>query len=156
MFVRVDPERAGPSALGILIPPGRRTLIALRPKTLSWDLLPALWDADPSHAPVFCQFTREEAPAIARKLVQTLEDAVANGVNPLETFGHAARPQLWLRTPHHVWIVCRRIQGEGYRPVVFDSMDEACAAAEGIAAFVWPKSRQEVYFNTQRFEENSI
>jgi hypothetical protein len=55
-FCRVDAQRAGPAALGILVPPGDKTLVVLRPRGLEWDLLPALWMGDAIAAPVFCQF----------------------------------------------------------------------------------------------------
>ena len=98
-FRRVEADRAGASALGVLIPPGKRTVIILRPRSLAWDLLPARWSGDPQRPPEFCQLARDDAPAVARKLIEALEDAAARQVNPLETFGKAGAYQIWLRTP---------------------------------------------------------
>lgn len=151
MFVRVDADRAGPTALGVLIPPGKQTLIVVRPKPLPWDLLAARWDGDATRAPVFCQFTREEAPGVARNLVQFLRDAVTKGTDPLQSFGKPHCCQIWLRTPEYVWIVCNRTPGEGYRPVSFASLEDAHAAGEKLAQYLWPRQSQEVYFNTQLF-----
>ncbi len=38
-FRRVEGEQAGPSALGVLVPPSHRTVLILRPRTLTWDLV---------------------------------------------------------------------------------------------------------------------
>ena len=150
MFSRVDPKMAGPTALGILVPYGVKTLVIVRPRALSWDLLPARWDGDSGHAPQFCAFTRDEASAAARRLVKDLEAAT---VNPLQTFGYADAGclQVWLRTSEFVWIVCRRMQGQAYQPLIFPTQEEASGAAERISPFVWPAAdvRQEYYFNTQ-------
>ena len=87
-FRRVDAQRAGPTALGILVPPGGKTLVILRPRGLEWDLLPARWGEDARVAPVFCQFERDEAALVARRLHQCLEGLVLVGTNPVETFGN--------------------------------------------------------------------
>ena len=122
---------------------------------MPWDLLPARWDGDSAHAPEFCQFTRDEAAAAARQLLQALEAAVARADNPVQTFGDVAGKllQIWLRTDEFVWIVCRRAPGEAYQPMIFATPTEALQEAEKIAAVVWPApdSRQEYYFNTQNF-----
>lgn len=152
IFSRVDPTVAGPNALGVLIPPGRMTIVVLRPKGLMWDLLPARWEGEASRPPRFCQFPREEAPSIARGLVQFLEDAVAKKLNPLETFGNGRTIQIWLRAPELFWILCRRLPGEAYSPAVFPTLTEAEAVGEQVARFVWPPGEQEIYFNTQKFQ----
>src|SRR5437763_9334172 len=99
-FSRIDAKQAGASALGILVPQGAKTLVVVRPRALACDLLPARWDGDSAHAPQFCVFTRDEAAGAARRLVQALEAAVVQGVNPVQTFGDAAgeRLQIWLHT----------------------------------------------------------
>ena len=152
-FSRVDPKQAGESALGILIPQGAKTLVILRPRALSWDLLPARWDGECSHAPQFCLFTRDEAAATAKRLFRALETAVEQGINPLQSFGSQDCLQLWLRTEEFVWIVCRRLPGQAYQPMIFATPQEAEREANRIAAYVWPskETRQEYYFNTQNF-----
>ena len=154
MFVRVDLKFAGPTALGILIPQGTKTLVIVRPRTLAWDLLPARWDGDHSQAPKFCAFTRDEAANVARRLIQTLETAVSNGVCPVETFGADACCQIWLRSDEFVWIVCRRVTGQAYQPMIFVGREDAVREAEALAKIVWPAAemRQEYYFNTQNFD----
>jgi hypothetical protein len=154
-FRRVDAQHAGSGAVGILVPPGERTLVILRPRALGWDLLPAQWSGDRRRAPTFCTFTREQAALEARQLLRSLEDAVTRGVNPVETCGDPRGDcfQVWLRTAELVWIVCRRAAGQAYQPLLFDSYDEARAAADRLVPLVWPAAdaEQECYFNTQQF-----
>jgi hypothetical protein len=155
-FRRVEARSAGPQALGILVPPGRRTLVILRPRSLPWDLLPARWDGDARQPPVFCPFERDEAAVVARRLHQALEQAVAGGVNPVQTIGdeEGQRFQVWVHTGEHVWMVCRRAPGEAYQPIVFASRAEAESAALSLTPIIWPalERQQEIYFNTQQFQ----
>jgi hypothetical protein len=153
MFTRVDPQHAGPSALGILVPQGMKTLVIVRPRALEWDLLPARWDGDSNHPPEFCLFTRDDAAGVARRLVKSLEAAVEHAANPLESFGDAQGDhlQIWLRAEEFVWIVCRRAPGQAYQPMIFATKKEAALAAGKLGAFLWPAAnlKQEYYFNTQ-------
>src|SRR5437867_4184696 len=105
MFTRVEPQHAGPSALGILVPPGTKTPVIVRPRALDWDLLPARWDGDGKHPPEFSLFTRDEAANVARQLIKSLEASAERGVNPLGSFGdmQGGRLQIWLRTDDLVW-----------------------------------------------------
>jgi hypothetical protein len=155
MLVRVDPQHAGPNALGILVPHGAKTPVIVRPRALTWDLLPAHWDGDSGHPPHFCVFTRDEAAAVARRLITALATAIEQGVNPVQTFGDAngACLQIWLRTDEFVWIVCRRAPGLAYQPLVFATQEDATHEAEKLATIVWPAAdvKQEYYFNTQNF-----
>ena len=153
MFVRVDQKQASPNAIGILIPHGVKTLVIVRPRSLTWDLLPARWDQDTNHAPQFSLFTRDEAASVARGLVKSLEAAVTQGSNPVQTFGAAQgeRRQIWVRTELFVWIACRRAPGEAYQPMLFASSEDAIREGEKLAEVIWPAidKRQEYYFNTQ-------
>jgi hypothetical protein len=156
-FRRVEARSAGAQALGILVPPGRQTLVILRPRSLPWDLLPARWDGDSTCPPALCVFGRDEAAGIARRLQQALELGVASGVNPVQTIGDAqgAHFQVWLHTEEYVWLVCRRAPGQAYRPVVFGSQEEALREAERLTPIFWPgaEAQQEYYFNTQNFHQ---
>lgn len=154
-FRRVEPQHAGPHALGILVPPGARTLVILRPRSLGWDLLPARWTGDPAIAPTFCDFTRDSAAAVARHVLQALESAAATRQNPVETLGDAQGQtfQLWIRAADCFWIPCRRSERHSYEPLLFARQEEASQAAEALARIVWPAAdaEQEYYFNTQKF-----
>lgn len=154
-FLRVEPQRAGPRALGILVPPGTRTLVILRPRSLFWDLLPAAWDGDPARPPRFCTFGRDDAAHMARQVLQGLADAAARGVNPVETVGDAQgrEYQVWVRAAALCWIVCKRAAGQGYEPLLLTNQEEARRVGEALMPIFWPAAdaQQEYYFNTQKF-----
>jgi hypothetical protein len=152
MFQRIDPQQAGPDALGILVPPGQRTLVIVRPRALEWDLLPARWDGEVEHPPAFCTFSRDEAAGVARQLILELQ---SSSDNPLGTFGNVdgTSVQIWLRLKEFVWVVCRRQPGRGYEPMIFSSQHAAANAAELLTPVIWPPAGvvQQYYINTQRF-----
>jgi hypothetical protein len=154
-FRRVESRQAGPTALGILVPHGPRTLVVLRPRGLSCDLLPARWDGSPSTPPTFCTFGRDEAATTARRLQLSLEESVRDGVNPVQTAGdpRGDNHQVWVRTGEFVWIVCHRAPGQEYRPALFGDAEEARRLAEQLTPVFWPTADagQEYYFNTQYF-----
>ena len=74
-FRHVEGNQAGPNALGILLPPGRRTLVVVRPRSLAWDLIPlnptpgSKWTA--SEPGVAAQF---EARLAERGIAVTVRD----------------------------------------------------------------------------------
>ncbi len=157
-FRRVDMENAGKSALGILVPGGKRTFVVVRPRSLPWDLLPARWAGDPCVPPTFCSFDREEAAVVARRFQKSLEAAVRMGENPVQTLGSADPPcfQVWVRTEDLVWITCRRTPGQAYQPIVFATQAEAIQVAEQLSSLLWPdvEANQEYYFNTQKLSQD--
>src|ERR1700683_1556260 len=73
-FRRVEGEQAGPSALGVLVPPSRRTVLILRPRTLGWDLVLA----QPSGG--FREMNREEAEHAAHQVAAALEASMAGPI----------------------------------------------------------------------------
>jgi hypothetical protein len=154
-FRRVESKQAGPRALGILVPPGLRTLVILRPRGLPWDLLPARWTGDPARPPEFCAFGRDEAAGVARRLQKALERAVELASNPLQTIADARGQchQVWLCAEEYVWVVCHRAPGQSYQPAVFADRDEALRNADQLVRVFWPTpdAEQEYYFNTQHF-----
>jgi hypothetical protein len=154
-LARVDARQAGTDALGILVPPGSRTVVILRPRTLGWDLLPVRWNGDPAVPPTFCTFGREEAALLARRLGEFLEATDAAGLHAVETFGRDGAVQVWLRSGEHAWLVCVRAPGEAYRPVLFGDVESARAAAERLAATLHPGPGrvQRYYYNTQGFAQ---
>jgi hypothetical protein len=152
-FRRVEARRAGPQALGILIPPGRRTLVILRPRALAWDLLPLRLD-DVSGTATIRDFERDEAVAVARAVHHALEAGAAHA-NPVQADADpsGAGCRVWTEAGPFPWIACLRVSGQPYRPVLFASLDEARAAAARLAGVLWPAAdgEQELYFNTQSF-----
>jgi hypothetical protein len=154
-FRRVSDARAGATALGILVPPGLRTRVILRPRGLPWDLLPAQpAQGDPSRL-LFSDFGREEAAGVARKVPTALEQAALAGRHPLEI---VPRPnangfEVWANVAELCWIVCTRVPGQSYQPSVFSVGEEAHNALRSLAGTLFPPANaaQEYYFNTQNF-----
>ena len=146
-FRRVTDQQAGPAALGILVPPGRRTLVILRPRALAWDLLPVT----PPPLAAICEFGRDEAALLARQISELL--AAAQGDQFVHAQAAADGYRVCAPVGNHLWIACAREPGRAYRPALFATLAEAEAAAARIAAVLWPgpDAQQEVYFNTQNF-----
>src|SRR5205807_1977115 len=67
---------AAATALGILVPPGRRTVVILRPRGLPWDSL----FVEQGQATAIAQLGREEAAATARALFHALESWAGGGL----------------------------------------------------------------------------
>jgi len=148
-FVYVEGERAGPSALGILVPPGRRTLVIVRPRGLDWDLLPVDPEAENLR---FWEVGREFAPRLAQELARALEAGCANRVDAIaapDGMGYQVRAGVG----RFVLLLCARNPGQAYQALAFPTVSEACAAAERVAAVLAPASHaeQEIYLNTRHF-----
>jgi hypothetical protein len=73
----------------------------------------------------------------------------------VETFGNPGGRefQVWVRTGEYVWVLCRRLPGEPYEPLLFTSCEEAAGAGRRLTPFFHPAAdaNQEYYFNTQKF-----
>jgi hypothetical protein len=152
-FRRVEDRRAGPTAVGILVPPGARTVVILRPRALSWDLLAALggWPAWPV---AFRDFGRDEAAGVARRLQRSLEEGAGFAPCPVEAVAVPGYGFLvCCRGADVVWVACPRRPGRAYEPLLFGTEGEAARAAAETARFLWPPddAQQEFYFNTQHF-----
>ncbi len=148
-FRRVEAARAGPLALGILVPPGPRTQVILRPRALEWDLLPS---ADENGA--FAHFAREEAAAVARRVFQALEQAAIEGMDRLQTLPNSKGGfHVATAAGGFFWLVCLRLPGKPYQPQVFATAAEAQQAVNQLRPYVCPAAdaTQEYYFNTQNF-----
>jgi hypothetical protein len=151
-FLRVEDRRAGPEALGILVPPGLRTVVILRPRALGWDLLPVRPGAWP---PDFCTFGRDEAAGVARQVQRDLAAAAGGGTNPVVTVAGPAGFLICCQRGAFRWVACPRVPGKPYEPVLFATPEEASAAAAALTRFLWPAAdaQQEYYFNTQNFSQ---
>lgn len=154
-FQRVEQNRAGASAVGILIPPGERTVVIVRPRALAWDLLPARIE---NGVRSFCQFGRDEAARVARLLQQHLADAANAGSDSLAILSDPAAQSfhVGVQAGDFYWIACPRTPGQLYQPLQFSSAVEAETAALHLGKFVCPgrDANQEYYFNTQLFNRS--
>src|SRR5437870_575170 len=89
-FYRVDARRAGPSALGFLVPPGSSSVVIVRPRSVPWDLLPLRPGCEQMEPAVFCTQERNAAAELAKRLQQVLEHGSGEAVKPIEVV--ATRP----------------------------------------------------------------
>jgi hypothetical protein len=154
-FRRVADDQAGPAALGVLVPPGRRTTIVLRPRALNWDLLPVRWNEQGEPGTAIQELSRERAGQVAEKLVRNLEAGTAGDALQVSVVSAAPHEGFWVRAEVSSlpMIVCRRNPGQPYRPSAFLTHDEAAEAAHQVAAVVFPTNGtdQELYFNNRNF-----
>jgi hypothetical protein len=151
-FRRVEDAQAGPTALGILIPPSRRTFLILRPRSLAFDLV-LLQRPD---ATAFHELSHDEAAAAAHLLYRALEEWAAGGAGGVEVVANANNGGSWLRVqvgPFFL-VACARAPGRPYRPEVFAEASAGRQAAAKLAAILCPEAgaEQELYFNTRHFE----
>ena len=133
-FRRVDAEQAGPTALGILIPPARRTFVILRPRALPFDLLLCRGPDDPT----FNALTHDEASAAAQALYRGLREGLARVEAGVHLRAHVGPLS---------FVACARVEGQPYTPLSPDP-----AEAEVLVGYLRPAGEQEVYFNTRFFE----
>jgi hypothetical protein len=153
-FRQVDGGKAGPSALGVLVPPGHRTLVVLRPRALAWDLVLLCRGTDGQPLAGFQELNREVAEAVAQRLARALlagakvrVEAVA--ATPLT--GHAARVEL----DGLFLVVCLRLPGQAYRPLALAGADEAEAVVAQVRQALEPPGEAELYFNTHNFSRKA-
>jgi hypothetical protein len=148
-FRRVDADQATASALGILVPPQRRTFVILRPRALPWDLL-LLRDGA---ATAFRDLAHDEASAAAQALYRALRDWAADGTGSVEVVPQA--DGCWLRASvgPFALLACPRVPGQPYQPLLCAEAD-APAHVAALLAVLRPGegSEQELYFNTRFFE----
>jgi hypothetical protein len=151
----VADDRAGPSAIGILAPPARRTILIVRPRSLPFDLLVLA----ESGGTAFREFEREQAGRAAEALFDTLADWSAS--NPLRvectpTAGTASPDSFQLRVhvgPFHL-LACDRRPGQPYVALAFADLAAARATADRLTRLLCPPpgNDQEVYLNTRNFQ----
>jgi len=151
-FRRVFGDRAGPDALGILVPPGRRTVVVVRPRALPWDLLLIGPGEDMIR---FRDFALEEAEAAAETIGRALDEWSTGGRGEIQTALAPGAPGFCVQVVVGTFrlIACPRAAGQAYCPMVFATMEEATQAALAMTGVLCPApgARQEVYFNTRRF-----
>ena len=147
---RVSDERAGPNALGILVPPGARTVLIVRPRALGWDLLLVRGVAGTA----FRELGGQEAAVVAHDFYRALEEWNAGGPGHVGAVAcsEAGSYLVWVDVGDFALVACERVAGQPYRPAVF-AAEEARRAAAVLATALCPPppAQQEVYFNTRHF-----
>jgi hypothetical protein len=145
-FRRVEGEHAGPAALGVLVPPSRRTVLILRPRTCSWDLVLAQSSGG------FREMNREEAEHVADQIAAAIEASAELHVEPVYSLD-AGGSWLRVRLGAFALTICARIPGQPYRPHIFPDAAALRAAVETVSAMLRPPPgvEQELYVNTRNF-----
>ena len=92
MFTPVEPQHAGPTALGILVPQGAKTLVIVRPRALTRGICcpPAGTATAVSRRSFLRLLARGGGWHRCVGWSRQLEAAVEQRTNPLESFGDAA------------------------------------------------------------------
>ena len=154
-FRLVNDDQAGPLAVGLLVPPGRRTLVIVRPRALPWDLL--IVHSHPRTGPTttFRDFGREEAAAATEGLCLALQEWARGGPGRIEAVpvpggeGYLVRGEVGI----FPLLACLRRPGQPYQPLIFPRLDQARETAETLANVLCPDAGagQELYVNTRHF-----
>jgi len=152
---RVEARQAGPGALGILLPPGPRTVLILRPRPVAWDLLLVRGGAGGEAGTPFLHLEPEEGQAMAEGVLRALQRWAAGGPGKVEAAFAADGAGYWVQAEVGAFplIACERRPGQPYRPAAFATPAEAEGAAAAIAAALCPPdcAGLEVYLNTRHF-----
>lgn len=149
----VEDHRAGPSALGILVPPGPRTFLILRPRALAWDLLLLR----PDSINEFRELPRDEADRLAHEVFQALRQWSGGASGHVEEVPCPDGGGFWVRVRAGPFalLTCGRQPGRPYQPQTFPDVETALAAATQLRGFLRPSATidQEVYLNTLHFRQ---
>ncbi len=148
---RVEGPVAGPTALGILVPPGRRTVLILRPRALSWDLLLLR----PNSINTFHEVPNAEADRLAHEMLQALRRWSEGASGHVEEVACPDGGGFWVRVRvgPFALLACGRRPGQPYQPLTFPDVDTALSAAVQMRKILRPPDEviQEVYLNTVHF-----
>jgi hypothetical protein len=151
-FRRVEGDQAGPTALGILIPPSKRTFVILRPRSLTWDLVLLR----PGDELVFHDLAHDEASAAAQSLYRLLRDWAAGGPGDLEPTPHPRGTGFVVRARLGplTLLACLRLPGQPYQPLICSDEESARASALALREVLCPGAgvEQELYFNVRFFD----
>jgi hypothetical protein len=152
---RVEARQAGPAALGILLPPGPRTVLILRPRPVPWDLLLVRSGAGGEVGTPFLHLEPEEGQAMAEGVLRALQRWAAGGPGTVDAAVSPDGGGYWVQAVVGAFplIACARRPGQPYRPAEFATPEEAQMAAAAIAASLRPApdTGLEVYLNTRHF-----
>jgi hypothetical protein len=147
-FIQVEDRAAGPGALGILVPPGRQTLVILRPRALPWDLVLTKDAASLNFREIF----REEAG----RAVDAIQQALVNA-DECDVSAQQAETGAWIRCRlgRFHFLACQRLSGQPYQPYLFVDAEQVKRTTADLRAILLPSPDcvQEIYCNTRHFEK---
>jgi hypothetical protein len=154
-FRCLDGAAAGPQALGILVPPSRRTLVILRPRALDYDLLPVRAPGGNGARSVFAEMEHGTASRMAQELFRALEAWATGGPGQVDTIATSGGEGfvVEVRVGAFAFLACPRRSGQAYQPMVFATSEEAAKLADRLKGILCPPagSTQELYFNPHHF-----
>jgi len=152
-FHTVAGGRAGPHALGILVPPGPRTLIVIRPRALPFDLVVLQREATSEG---FFEMDRLQAGLAAQQLGRALLEGTASA----DLAAIESADGFWLRIQFGPWalLACPREPGQTYRPQVFATLDDTQRVADQLRAVLCPPAdaNRELYTNLSQFGRSPL
>jgi hypothetical protein len=150
----VEDADAGPDAVGILVPPCKRTVVILRPRALIWDLL-LTEEGLPRAGSPFRELTQMEACAAARGIYDALKEWFSGGPGGMDVQSSPAVAGYGVRARAgpFTFLACLRVPGQPYRPLHFNNATDARETAATLATVLFPTANreQEIYFNTRHF-----
>jgi hypothetical protein len=139
--------------VGILVPPGNRTLIVVRPRALDIDLVLIRPETDNGTGPGFMEMPRQQAGVDAQKLAQALVSWANGGSGSIEP--EPTGDAYWVQAEVETFslIACERVPGQPYRPKLFATVDEAEQTADELRRLLCPPpdANQELYTNLSQF-----
>ncbi len=154
-FRRVEGPEAGPNAVGILIPPGHRTLVILRPRALAVDLVLTGARADSLGVFRFREIASIEGNLMARQVQRALEEWAGGGPGMIEVVPLMEQRgwRVHIEIGPFNWAVCPRVPGQPYRAMTFPAEEGARTLASRLADILRPsvEGDHEIYLNTQEF-----
>lgn len=154
-FRRVDGNQAGPHAVGILIPPGYPTLVILRPRALSVDLVLTRPESDGTGGARFWEIGDIEGRLMGCRVHRSLEEWALGGPGRVEVMPLTGSGgwRVHVEIGAFPWAVCRRVHGQPYRGMAFRVEEEARNLADRLAAVLCPsgETEREVYLNLNEF-----
>ncbi len=152
---RVEPREAGPAAVGILLPPGPRAVLIVRPRPVAWDLLLVRTGAGGESGTPFLHLEPQEGRAMAEGLLRALERWTEGRPGRVQAAFAADGAGYWVQAEIGAFplIACERHPGQPYRPAAFATVMAAEQAAVAITAALHPAdgSGPEVYLNARHF-----
>lgn len=154
-FRRVLGERAGPTAVGVLVPPGKRTLVVVRPRALPWDLVLTQPGEAGQPGSGFREMSRPQAAQAAHQLSQALIQWAEHGERAAETTAVADGFWVSVNLGGLILVACRRAPGEAYRPAVFMEAEAVDVATQITITLRPPKdANHDLYTNTNHFTKS--
>jgi hypothetical protein len=138
-----------------LLPPGPRTVLILRPRSLPWDLLLVRTGAGGEAGTPFLHLESDEAQTMAEGLLRALERWSEGGAGSVEAAFAPDGAGYWVQAEVGAFplVACERRPGQPYRPAVFATPEAAEGAAADLGGALCPPggAELEVYLNTRHF-----